>query len=188
MFIDADAAVGRLGPPLDVELARWFPDAHVSAAADLFRSLYSTCAIEVSPALPGAVGAMEMIRDQGGRIIVITGKYEANARLHLDHLGLTADGVVGWAWAEGKTAAMVSHGARVYVGDHPADMMAARAVPDSGSGRAAAVGVATGLHGATELLAAGADAVLMDLTEFPRWLDEHQTPGPISVGLGLVDR
>jgi len=73
--------------------------------------------------------------------------------------------VVGWAWAEGKVAAMTEHRVTAYLGDHPADMAAARAVP------AAAVGVLTGGHAAEDLLAAGADAVLADLTEFPQWLD-----------------
>jgi phosphoglycolate phosphatase len=107
-------------------------------------------------------------------VIVITGKYEPNARLHLAHLGLTAEAVVGWAWAEAKTMALREHGAVVYVGDHPADMAAARAVAAGDDDVAvAAVAVATGDHTAEELLAAGADIVLTDLTEFPSWLDAH---------------
>jgi phosphoglycolate phosphatase len=171
VYIDADAAVTRLGPPLDVELALWFPPDEVSAMGDVFRRLYATTAIAASPALPGAAAAFAAVRARGGRVVVITGKYEPNARLHLAHLGLEADEVIGWAWAEGKVAAMTDHGVTAYLGDHPADMAAARAVP------AAAVGVLTGGHGADELRAAGADAVLADLTEFPRWLDDGHDLG-----------
>ena len=108
---------------------------------------------------------------------MITGKYKPNAHLHLDYIGLAADAVVGWAWAETKTVAMLDLGVEIYVGDHPADMAAARAA------EATAVGVLTGSHTADELLEAGADIVLDDLTGFPGWLDS-----PISVGLGGFDR
>lgn len=176
VYIDADAAVTRLGPPLEVELALWFPVSEVATAAELYRRIYPEVAVTASPALPGAAEAFAAVRDRGGRVVVITGKYEANARLHLSHLGLAADAVVGWVWAEEKALAMVEHGAGVYVGDHPADMAAARSVVLSGAlspRRAAAVGVLTGDHSEPELTAAGADTVLGDLTGFPSWLDVH---------------
>ena len=41
VYIDADAAVTRLGPPLEVELALWFPaERGATPLADLFRPLY----------------------------------------------------------------------------------------------------------------------------------------------------
>jgi phosphoglycolate phosphatase len=171
VYIDADAAVTRLGPPLEVELALWFPAEQVPAMGDEFRRLYATAAIATSPALPGAREAFAAVRERGGGIVVITGKFEPNARLHLAHLGLVADAVVGWAWAESKITAMTEHGVGVYLGDHPADMAAARAVP------ATAIGVLTGAHGADELNAAGADAVLADLTDFPQWLEQRHDLG-----------
>jgi phosphoglycolate phosphatase len=168
VYIDWDAAIGRLGPPLEVELALWYPADQVTDMANLFRRLYADHAVTTSPALPGAAAAFAAVHDRGGRVIVITGKYEPNARLHLTHLGLVAHAVVGWSWAEAKTAAMRSHATTIYVGDHPADMAAARAVPGM-----VAVAVETGAHRRAELIAAGADAVLVDLTEFPSWLDTH---------------
>lgn len=171
VFIDADAAVTRLGPPLDVELGLWFPPEEIESAADEFRRIYPTNAIASSPALPGAVDSFAAVRDRGGRVVVITGKYARNARLHLAHLGLEADEMVGWAWGQGKVDAMVEHGVRVYLGDHPADMSAARAVP------ATAIGILTGEHTTDELKAAGADAVFADLTRFPLWLDESGING-----------
>ena len=171
VYIDADAAVTRLGPPLEVELALWFPADQVPAMADEYRLLYATAAIAASPALPGAVEAFAAVREHDGRIVVITGKFEPNARLHLTHLGLVADAVVGWAWAESKVTAMTEHGVGVYLGDHPADMAAARAVP------ATAIGVLTGAHSADELHAAGADTVLANLTDFPQWLEQRHDVG-----------
>jgi len=165
--IDADAAVSRLGPPLEDELARWFPPHEVAAAGDRFRDLYPALAIAASPALPGAREAMDAVRDAGGPVAVVTGKYEPNARLHLDHLGLDADVLVGWAWAQAKATAMVDHAVGVYVGDHPADMRAAVAAG------AVAVGVPSGPASAEDLLEAGADVVLGDLTEFPAWFADH---------------
>jgi phosphoglycolate phosphatase len=178
VFIDADLAVTRLGPPLDVELAHWFPEHEVAAAGDLFREIYPTSAVTMSPALPGAVEAFAAVRGHGGRIVVVTGKFEPNARLHLKHLELVADEVVGWAWGEGKSEALTAHLADVYVGDHPADMTSARTAGTT------AVGVLTGEHPAAELVAAGAVAVLADLADFPDWLDRYVKSRVISVGLG----
>ena len=181
VYIDADAAVTRLGPPLEVELALWFPVGDVAAAGDLYRTLYPIEAVTTSPPLPGVSESVHAVRHRGGRVVVITGKYEPNAHLHLDHIGVAADAVVGWAWADTKTMAMLDLGVSVYVGDHPADMAAARVAG------VAAVGVLTGSHSARELVEAGADVVLADLRGFPDWLDER-LGDPISVGLGGLDR
>lgn len=182
--IDADAAVRRLGPPLEVELALWYPPDQVSAMVELFRRIYPLYGVTTSPALPGAIEAVAAVRRRGGRVVVITGKYEANARLHLSHLGLSVDALVGWAWAEAKAMAMREHEVGIYLGDHPADMAAAVAagvVP---------VGLTSGDHGAGELTVAGARTVLASLSEFPDWLDAHLVgvDGGISVGLPGADR
>ncbi|WP_327679861.1 HAD family hydrolase [Kitasatospora sp. NBC_00458] len=166
-YIDADLAVTRLGPPLLDELRHWFPEEGLDAVADRYRTLYREHAFAPTVALPGAHAAVDAVRSHGGRVAVITGKYEPNARLHLDHAGLHADALVGDLWAETKGDALREHGASVYVGDHLGDIRGAR------SADAVAVGVATGPYGAAELLAAGADVVLADLTEFPDWLAGH---------------
>jgi phosphoglycolate phosphatase len=162
--IDADAAVERLGPPLDEELANWFPAEDIAAVADRFRALYPTHAITSCPALPGAAESFAAIREAGGRIMVVTAKFAPNAQLHLDHLGLAADVLVGWHWGPKKGEALREHGASVYVGDHIADIHGARAAG------ALAVAVATGPISAADLAAAGADVVLADLRSFPAFL------------------
>src|SRR4051812_50165079 len=52
--IASAAGVPRLGPPLDEELAVWFPEADRPAAGDRFRALYPSLAVEPVPVLAGA--------------------------------------------------------------------------------------------------------------------------------------
>ncbi|WP_371480006.1 HAD family hydrolase [Kitasatospora sp. NBC_00315] len=172
-YIDSDLVVTRLGPPLLDELRNWFAADRLPEVAARYRALYRELALAPTVALPGAHAAVEAVRAAGGRVAVITGKYEPNALLHLEHAGLHADVLVGDLWAEGKGDALREHGAGVYVGDHLGDIRGARRAG------AVAVGVATGPYGADELLAAGADVVLADLTEFPAWLAGHLAPAEV---------
>jgi phosphoglycolate phosphatase len=165
--IDADAVVSRLGPPLDEELANWFPAEAIPAVADRYRELYPDFAIKPTPAMAGAAECYAAVRAAGGRVLVVTAKYGPNAAQHLEHLGLVPDLLVGWHWGPKKGEALLEHGATVYVGDHIADIHGARAA------RAVAVSVATGPVPAAELEAAGADVVLADLRGFPAWLEGY---------------
>lgn len=164
--IDVDLVVSRLGPPLETELASWFPADQVPAAAARYREVYPSTAIAPSLALPGAAEALEAVRAHGGRSLVVTAKNEEHARLHLDHLGLRADLVVGSLWAEAKGVALRAQGATVYVGDHIGDVRGAQAAG------AFSVAVATGGCTPDELRVAGADLVLPNLAAFPAWLAE----------------
>ncbi|MFI2379356.1 HAD family hydrolase [Streptomyces sp. NPDC018964] len=166
-YIDADLAVSRLGPPLADELAHWFPAERIEETADLYRAMYPQYAVTATPALPGAREAIAAVREAGGRAIVVTAKYEPNAKLHLAHLGIEPDAVIGDLWAEGKAAALREHEATVYVGDHLGDVRGARAAG------ALSVAVATGPYGPDALREAGADVVLTALTEFPRWFSDY---------------
>ncbi|MEV6398061.1 haloacid dehalogenase-like hydrolase [Streptomyces sp. NPDC051907] len=167
VWIDADLAVTRLGPPLEQELALWFPAEQVQEMGDLYRSLYPAYAVAPTPALPGAREAVTAVQAVGGRAIVVTAKHEPNAKLHLAHLGIEPDEVIGWLWAEAKAEALREHGASVYVGDHTGDVRGARAA------EALSVAVPTGPCDADELRAAGADVILDDLTAFPEWLRDY---------------
>jgi phosphoglycolate phosphatase len=166
-YIDADLAVTRLGPPLAEELAHWFPADEVAAVADVYRAMYPAIAIAATPAMTGAREAIAAVREAGGRAIVVTAKYEPNAKLHLAHLGMEPDAVIGDLWAEQKAEALREYGAGIYVGDHIGDVRGAR------TAGALAVAVATGPCDAAELREAGADVVLDDLTQFPAWLAAH---------------
>lgn len=174
VYVDADVVVSRLGPPLAHEMAHWFPPERVGEAVAGYRALYPEYAIGPSRLLPGAGESLAAVQARGGFTYVVTAKLAALAQLHLDHLGLHPDELVGDVWADGKAAALRARSVDVYVGDHTADMAAAR------SAGAVAVGVTTGPCPADELRTAGAHVVLADLTGFPGWLDAHI--GRIPVG------
>jgi beta-phosphoglucomutase-like phosphatase (HAD superfamily) len=81
----------RLGPPLDLMLQPWLPADQISGAVDRFRALYPDHAIASVPLLDGAAEAVAAVRRQRGRVVVVTGKFAPNARLHVDHLVLDLD-------------------------------------------------------------------------------------------------
>lgn len=166
VFVDADLAVTRLGPPLRAELRHWFPAEAVEEAVTTYRALYPEYAITPTVPTPGAIDALDAVRESGLRVVVVTSKLGRLAALHLDHLGMTADELAGDLFAEGKATALTEHDVRWYVGDHVADMAAARAAGVPG------IGVTTGPCDADELRAAGATHVLPDLTGFPALLRE----------------
>ncbi|MBB5111210.1 HAD hydrolase-like protein [Micromonospora echinospora] len=165
VHVDGDLAVSRLGPPLRTELAHWFPAERVEEAVTVYRELYPAYAITPTVPMPGAEAALRAVQARGGRTMVVTAKIGRLAKLHLDHLGLPVDELAGDVFAEQKAVALREHGATLYVGDHVADMAAARAAGIPG------VAVATGPCSAAELTEAGAYLVLDDLVEFPRALD-----------------
>ncbi|WP_405134414.1 HAD family hydrolase [Nocardia sp. NBC_01388] len=165
--IDSELVVSRLGPPLAVEAAEWFPQDRVPEVVAMYRRFYPGLAVEPSDHLPGVVDALAAVHAAGGRVLVITAKNGPHAQLHLDHLGLEVDDLVGGAWAEEKGEVLREYGASIYVGDHLGDVRAAK-VADAYS-----VAVTTGPYSAEELSAAGADIVLADLTAFPAWLASH---------------
>ncbi|MCD4536176.1 haloacid dehalogenase-like hydrolase [Nocardioides sp. cx-169] len=157
----------RLGPPLETLLSGHLDEEAVGPAGDRFRELYPDHAIASVPVLSGAHEALAAVRRHGGRTVVVTGKFPANARLHLDHLGLDVDVLEGWVWGVGKADALRREGASVYVGDHVHDVEGALAAG------ALSVSVLTGGCTREELLAAGTHVVLDDLRGFASWLDAH---------------
>ncbi|WP_225438541.1 HAD family hydrolase [Candidatus Frankia nodulisporulans] len=158
---DGDAVVGRLGPPLETELAYWFPAAQIPAQADRYRQLYAVHAIPASTPMPGAARAVAAVRRHGGRVVVVTAKNTALAQASLAVVGLAVDVVEGARFADAKGTALLEQHVDIFVGDHVGDMIGARA------GGAHAVGLTTGPCSADELRAAGADTVLTHLDEFP---------------------
>lgn len=167
-YVDADLVVTRLGPPLEQEMAHWFPAREIPAMTDLYREIYPEFAVAGTLAMPGAHEAVDAVRAAGGRAIVVTAKWEPNARLHMEHLGMRPDAVIGDLWAAQKAQALREHGASVYVGDHVGDVRGARAAG------AFSVGVATGPCSAAELTEAGADVVLDGLTRFAQWFAAYE--------------
>lgn len=167
-YIDVEAVVSRLGPPLERELANWFPADAVPAMAERYRELYAVHGVPGASPMPGAPAALDAIRAAHGRSVVVSAKSEPGVRAIVDRLGFPVDAVAGGRFGARKGTALREYGAEVYVGDHLGDIDAARAAD------AVAVGVATGMYDITALRTAGADVVLRDLTEFPAWLAHNR--------------
>ncbi len=157
----------KLGPPLEQILAPHLPADQLGAAGDRFRALYADHAITGVPVLTGAHEAIAAVRAQRGRVVIVTGKFPANAQRHVEHLALDVDLVEGWVWGVGKAEVLKREGVSIYVGDHVHDVEGARAAG------ALSVSVLTGGCTREELEEAGTDVVLASLEEFPAWLDEH---------------
>jgi phosphoglycolate phosphatase len=167
MAIDGELLASRLGPPLEVVMAAYLPPDEVEPYCDRYRAVYAELGPPGSVLLDGAAEAVRSVRARGGRTLVVTAKYEANAHRCLAAVGLAdlVDVVVGWRHGPQKGETLLEHGAVAYVGDTPPDIAAAR-VAD-----ATAIAVATGPWSIEELRAEGADVLLESLSEFPRWLD-----------------
>ncbi|MFI9402634.1 HAD family hydrolase [Nocardia sp. NPDC052316] len=160
----------RLGPPLATLLVEvGAPEELVPALVTRYRELYPSIVSSI-PAMPGADAALDAVEARGGRVLVVTGKHEPLARLHIDELGWRIDHLAGDLWSAGKAAVLTQERAGIFVGDHIGDMRGAQAAG------VLAVGVTTGPCSAAELRAAGADVILTDLTEFPHWLARELGP------------
>jgi len=164
--IDVEKIAMNLGPPLETALAPWFEGDVLDRACSRYRKLREGILETETDPMPGAIDAIRSVRDRGGKVIVVTAKYEPHAAVELRTVGIEVDDLVGWRYGAEKGATLRSHAAQIYVGDHPADVVAARV------GGTVSVVVATGGTSASDLLVSGPDAVLSDLTEFPEWLKE----------------
>jgi phosphoglycolate phosphatase len=145
------------------------PGADPVATAAAYRSLYAEHGVRRTTLMPAALGALQAVRDLGGRVLIVSAKAPVAVLEVLHHVGLGSgdhapDVVVGGLFAAAKGERLGHEHADVYVGDHTADVEAARVAG------AVAVAVATGPVPAAELAAAGADVVLPDLGGFAEWL------------------
>lgn len=165
--IEADAVRATIGVPLEETWAALIGPHRAPEAAALYRRLYPEFGVPVTTLLPGAAEAVAAVRSHGGRAFVVSAKADHLVHASLDHVGLDVDGVVGNRYGAAKGEALRDLGAEVHVGDHPNDMVGARAAG------AVAIGVTTGPHDAAALRAAGADVVLDGLDAFPEWLDGY---------------
>ncbi|MBK6870649.1 MAG: HAD family hydrolase [Kineosporiaceae bacterium] len=152
------------GVPLEQTMTALAPGIDAAAAARRYRELYPRLGVPAIRLLPGALDALAAVKRSGGTTVIVSTKVERAVRLVVEAVGLRVDAVAGGLFAQAKGGYLREVGAHVYVGDHPGDVLAARAAG------ATSVAVATGPHPASALAAAGADVVLADLLAFPGWL------------------
>lgn len=161
--IDIAAIDRRMGAKLEDEAAFWFPADQVAPAAAVYRRHYVRLAPSMTAALPGARESLAAVRAAGAAPVVITAKHPVSVGPSMRAAGLTVREIFTLVHGPEKAAVLAKIRAVAYVGDTPADMMAAR------SAGTYAVGVPTGSFARTELLTAGAHIVLDSLREFPAW-------------------
>lgn len=167
--LDSAGFAARLGPPLAIGLRNvGAPEERIPELVPRFRQLYPDVVVPRTRAMPGAFAAIAAVRDAGGSLIVVTGKYLPSAELHVRALGIEVDAVIGELFSDTKATALLEHGASIYVGDHVGDVRGAQRAG------AVAVAVPSGPCSADELADAGADVVLSSLDDFPAWLSEHR--------------
>lgn len=63
-----------VGPPLGTTWAELAPDLDPTMLTNRYRALYSGSTMPPSPAMPGAVAALEAVRAAGGRTVVVSAK------------------------------------------------------------------------------------------------------------------
>jgi len=162
--IDVTLLLSRLGPKLEWELAHWFPADEVDAAATRYREIYFDECVRGTKAFDGARLAIDTVHEKGGSVVVVTAKSEPLAKRCLEAVDLPYDAVVGMVHGNEKTAALLAHEVRVYVGDMATDVASALAAS------AIAVAVTTGGASADDLRSAGAHVVLDSMTHVATWL------------------
>jgi phosphoglycolate phosphatase len=162
--IPGDQLSEQLGPTLETVLADYFPPEEIEGVCDQFRKIYADLGPKGATLLPGALEAFEAVKTAGGNNLVVTAKFEPNAHLCLNAVGLKAEHVVGWRHGPAKADALIEHSALAYVGDTPPDMHAALRAGIT------AIGVTTGPWNASELTSEGANFVMTSLLEFPERL------------------
>ena len=165
--IDSDAIVAQLGPPVRHALANAFDEAELDDAVRRFRVHMARFGAAMATPMPGARNAIAAVQRQGGRVLVVTAKHQPLAEVTMTATRLATDALVGDLWGADKAQALREWHATVYVGDHWADVHAARAAD------ATSVIVLTGGIEAAAFDEVSPDVVLPDLLAFPDWLDSQ---------------
>jgi phosphoglycolate phosphatase len=170
-WIVADAAIAH-GIPLDSPELAQFPDRYVK---HLERELQHPGASRkgMMPGVRELLDAMSPI--ESAYLALLTGNYEAGARLKLEYFDLwryfrcgafgddapDRNGLLPRAFARAAACGgpVVSPSDAIIIGDTPLDIACAKA------GGARSIGVATGSHSVQQLREAGADIVFQDLSD-----------------------
>lgn len=167
--ISRDDALATIGLPLDQVFPIWLPQYSYEQLLDEYRAHYGEFGIPKTIPMPGAIETIDAVHELNGRVVVVSAKKEDFARRVLEVAGLTVDAVYGYLFAELKGDALRHENAHIYVGDHPGDVLAARAA------EAISIVVTNGATNEGILRESKPDVVLKTLEEFPSWLHNYQS-------------
>ena len=162
--IQKSDALATIGLPLDQVFPLWLPGIEYEQLLDEYRAHYGVHGIPKSTLLPGAKEAVDVVKELGGRTVVVSAKKKDFVDRVLNVVNLEIDVTYGYLFAEHKGDALRKEHAHVYVGDHPGDIQAARAAG------ARSVVVITGPSTEGDLRESNPDVVFNTLLEFPEWL------------------
>lgn len=167
--ISREDALATIGLPLDQVFPMWLPDYAYEQLLDEYRDHYGEFGIPKTKQMPGAKAAIDAVHELHGRVVVVSAKKEDFARRVIDVAGLDVEAVHGYLFAEHKGDALRHENAHIYVGDHPGDVLAARAAG------AFSVVVPSGAINEGILRESEPDVIMNSLEEFPTWLHNYQS-------------
>ena len=122
--VDEEMIARSVGLPIKESFKEWVGDQYLRAY-ESYVDHYQSVGYLNSHALPGAQELVGELVGQGTKVVVITAKNRQSAEIQLRHLAIPYSELVGGAFQEGKTEAMLETGCVEYVGDHIEDYRAA---------------------------------------------------------------
>ncbi|AKT51969.1 HAD family hydrolase [Arsenicicoccus sp. oral taxon 190] len=155
------------GYPLEEILRHVAPGVDPAAFVPHYRHAYDVERPGQAGPMPGARAALEWLRDNGFRVVVVSAKHHPVVEVALADAGLgdLVDAYYGDHFGEQKAIPLREEDAAFYVGDHVADMHAASLAGVTG------VAVVSGAHDTRALREAGAGAVIASLTDLPATIE-----------------
>ena len=122
--VDEEMIARSVGLPIKESFKEWVGDQYLQAY-ESYVDLYQRSGYLNSHALPGAQELLGELVGLGTKVVVITAKNRQSAEIQLRHLAIPYSELVGGAFQEGKTEAMLETGCVEYVGDHIEEYRAA---------------------------------------------------------------
>ncbi|WP_029210059.1 HAD family hydrolase [Arsenicicoccus bolidensis] len=155
------------GYPLEEILQRVAPGTDPAEFVPLYRRAYDEERPGEAGPMPGARDALEWLRDNGFRTVVVSAKHHPVVDVALVDAGLRelVDAYYGDHFGEQKAIPLREEDAAFYVGDHVADMHAASLAGVLG------IAVVSGAHDTRALREAGAASVIPSLAALPATIE-----------------
>lgn len=155
------------GYPLEEILQRVAPGTDPAEFVPLYRRAYDEERPGEAGPMPGARDALEWLRDNGFRTVVVSAKHHPVVDVALVDAGLRdlVDAYYGDHFGEQKAIPLREEDAAFYVGDHVADMHAASLAGVQG------IAVVSGAHDTRALREAGAASVIPSLAALPATIE-----------------